>query len=512
MRVLLIHPYITTDNPDTAVTTEPLGLLSLASYLKHALRKEIEVSILDLFALGYDQCEIKGRMYVKGLSRKDEILKNVDKFQPNIVGITNNFTAYAQDSFEVAKLIKEEFSNVVLVIGGAHATMEAEQILKNHTYIDYAVRGEGEITFYELVMSLKDNSGINNIRGISYRDGEREIITNPDRELIESLDVLPIIERKYINMEKYKKINSDALPFVRKKPVATIITSRGCPFNCIFCSTKIMWRRHWRALSPENVIKEIKYLVNEYGIREIAIQDDQFILDKKRINNICDLIIQNNLNISLSIPSGTSVWLTDFDLLKKMKKAGFYRLCFNIETGNQKTLKFIRKPVNLVKAKEAIKMTSKLGYWVQGNFIIGFPYETKEEIMETIRYAYNSGLDYVIFLLAKPYAGSEMYEIFKKEGLLHNIIRSSHIERSDYDTKTMKARELNKIYNSALRGFLIHKIAFYMKPNNFYNYLLPKLLTFQDIKYAIKIFIVVARTKVIPILKRTFNSAGARYL
>ena len=124
--------------------------------------------------------------------------------------------------------------------------------------------------------------------------------------------------------------------------------------------------------------------------------------------------------------------------------------------------------------------------------------------METIRYAYNSGLDYVIFLIAKPYAGSEMYEIFKKEGLLDNIVRSSHIERSDYDTKTMKASELNKIYNSAVRGFLIHKIAFYIKPNNFHNYLLPKFLTFQDIKYAIKIFLVLIRTKVIPILIKKY--------
>lgn len=500
MKVLLIQPYITTDNPDTALT-EPLGLLSLASYLEQNFSYEVEVSILDLFALGYDQSRKRDEMYVKGTFEKDEIHKHVKRFQPDIVGISCNFTAYAQDSLEVAKLIKDFSADVAVVVGGAHVTMEAENILMNYAYIDYVVRGEGEIALYELVSAIKNNIGVENIRGISYKGSDGQIVHNPDRELIGDLNVLPIPQRKYIDMEKYKRINSDALQFARNNPVATIMTSRGCPFNCIFCSTKIMWRRHWRAQSPEKVLMEIEYLVNEYGIREIAIYDDQFLVDKKRVDRICEFIIEKNLNLSLSIPSGTSIWLVDGDLLKKMKKAGFYRLCFPIETGNENTLKFINKPVNLVKVRETIRLTNKLGFWTQGNFIIGFPYETKEEIMETIKYAYDSGLDYAIFFIAKPYAGSEMYDIFKKEGLLDTIARSSHIERSDYDTKTIKAAELSKLHSSAVKGFLIHKFIFYMKPDNFYNYLLPKFHSYQDLKYIIKIFLILFREKIMPILK-----------
>lgn len=502
-KVLLIHPYITTNDPNTSLT-EPLGLLSLATYLEYSLANEVNVRILDLFALGYEQCIKKGEMYVKGISQKGKILKYVEDYQPNIIGITCNFTAYAEDSYEIAKLVKEFYNKTIIVMGGAHATMEAEDILKKYNYIDYIVRGEGELIFSELVNTIKNNTGVENIKGITYKSVNGRLVSNPDRELIENLNLLPMMERKFIDMGIYKKINSDALSFAKKTPVVSIMTSRGCPYNCIFCSTKIMWKRNWRPRNPENVIKEIEYLINEYSIREIAIQDDQFVIDKKRVHDICDLIISKKLNISLSIPSGTSIWLVDFELLKKMKKAGFYRLCFPVETGNQNTLKFIRKPVNLAKVKETIKMANKLGFWTQGNFIIGFPYETKEEIEETIKYAYNSGLDYVFFFVAKPYAGSEMYEIFKEEALLNTIVRSSHIERSDYDTKTMKAGDLNEICRNAFKGFLIHKISFYFKPINFFNYLLPKLCSFQDIKYALKILIVLITNKVIPILKPNF--------
>lgn len=503
MKILLIQSYVTADSPNIALT-EPLGLLSLASYLSHIMCRKVEVAILDLFALGYNECEKKGDMYVKGISEKNQIMKYLKDFGPNVVGITCNFTAYAQDAFEVSRIVKEFSSEIIIIIGGAHATIEAEQILRNHTYIDYIVRGEGEITFHELVNVIKNKCDVESIRGISYRKESGEIISNPDRELIEDLDSLPIIDRKFINVETYKKINSDALLFAKNNPVATIMTSRGCPFNCIFCSTKIMWKRNWRARSPENILREIEYLVNEYGIKEIAIQDDQFVIDKKRVNEICELIIQKKLNISLSIPSGTSIWLVDCDLLRKMKQAGFYRLCFPIETGNENTLKFIKKPINLVKVKETIRTANKLGYWTQGNFIIGFPYETKEEMMQTIEYAYNSGLDYVIFFIAKPYAGSEMYEIFKNEGLLDNIIRASHIKRSDYDTTTMKAEELNKIYNNAVKGFFVKKFIFYTKPVNFYNYLLPKFRSYQDCIYAVKILIALIKNIVIPTFKEMF--------
>ncbi len=353
----------------------------------------------------------------------------------------------------------------------------------------------------ENVVTETAQDGFEVIEGITYRNDQGKIISNPDRKLIEDLNSLPKTSRKYIDMEVYKKTNSVALPFAKSTPVATIMTSRGCPYDCIFCSTKVMWRKDWRSPEMDHIISEIEDLVHNYGIKEIAIMDDQFVMKKERIKDFCDCLEERNLNITLSVPSGTSIWLVDFELLKRMKEVGFYRLCFPVETGCQKTLDFIQKPVKLDKVKETIRFTTQLGFWTQGNFIIGFPYETPEEIEETIRYAYDSGLDYAFFFVAKPYAGSEMYEVAKEEGLVPNIIRASHIQQSDYDTTTLKAAELNEIHRKAVGGFLVHKLKFYLTPKNFVNYLLPKLKSFSDIKYACKIVYALIMNKVLPLLK-----------
>jgi radical SAM superfamily enzyme YgiQ (UPF0313 family) len=484
LRILLIQPYITSH--DKAILTEPLGLLALATYLEKSLKNEVTVGLLDLFALGYDQCVTRGQVYVRGVSKAEDILRYVMEFSPDVVGLACNFTAYAEDPLEVAKTIKDSLPKIITVVGGAHATVEAETILKSHPYVDYVIRGEGEITLCELVNSIREGSGIERVLGLSYRDG-KQIVCNADRDLIEDIDSLPIPDRKYIDMERYKKINAEALWATRKYPAASIMTSRGCPFNCVFCSTKRVWRRIWRPRAAQKVAQEIEYLVNTYGIREIAIYDDQFVVDAKRVHEICDLIIRKNLGVSLSIPSGTSVWLVDRELLEKMKRAGFYRLCFPVETANKKTMKFVGKPINLDKVKETIAIANKLGFWTTGNFIIGFPYETREEVRETISYAYQSGLDLPLFLIAQPHAGSEMYDIFEKEGLLDPMVRGSHVRRTGYDTKTLRASELNEIRKKAAGRMLVYKFAFYLHPHNLYSCLLPKLSTRDDIKYALRI-------------------------
>lgn len=491
MKILLIHPYVTTDNPHI-VLTEPLGLACLTSYLQ-----DFDVEILDLFALGFTEIQKIGPLYQKGLSNRNKIISFISKFNPEIIGITCNFTSYAPDTYEIARLIKDNFKDILVILGGAHVTIDAENTLKNNPAVDIIVRGEGEVTFKELVEAIEQGRDLKLVDGISYRNKDGVVESNPSRKLIEDLDCLPLPDRKKLLMDSYLMTNSLAMPFAKREPVATILTSRGCPYDCIFCSTKVVWGRRWRPKSSEKVIEEMEMLIKVHGVREIAIMDDQFMLDRNRVNRICDLLIEKSLNITLSIPSGASIWLADGNLLKKMKKAGFYRLCFPIETGHEKTLKFIRKPVNLTKAKKTVELANKIGMWTQGNFIIGFPYETKEEIQTTIDYAFQSGLDYAIFFIAKPYAGAELYEIFKKEGLLTNVARGSNIESASYDTKTMKAPDLQFIRAKASRHYLIVKLLFYLTPINFYKCLLPKISSKEDFIYAVKI--------ALKILKKTLH-------
>ncbi|MCK5600234.1 radical SAM protein, partial [Candidatus Pacearchaeota archaeon] len=462
MNILLIHPYITTITREI-VLTEPFGLMSLATYIEDVLGDSVNVSILDLYALGCDKPRHKGDMYVYGVNDENVIKTYLKTYSPDFVGIHCNFTGYCDDAYEIAAIVKRVLPEVPVTLGGAHVTMEAKTVLKENPYIDYVVRGEGEITLKELICMLMNGKEAEpeKIDGLSYRKIDGTVVMNPERKLIPDINQLPTPDRKFVDMERYMELNNRALPFTKKKPLGIIMTSRGCPFNCIFCSTKMMWKRQWRALSAERVIEDIEYMVKNFGVREIIIYDDQFIVDKKRVHRICDLIIEKKLNITLSLPAGTSAWLLDKALLRKMKKAGFYRLCFPIETGNENTIKFIRKNINLNEVLKKIRLANKLGFWTQGNFIIGFPYETREEIEETIRFAYNSGLDYVVFYIAKPYAGSEMYEIYKKEGLLTKVGPCSDILVSDCDTKTMKASELNKIYSRAVKGYLPYKFVWY---------------------------------------------------
>jgi magnesium-protoporphyrin IX monomethyl ester (oxidative) cyclase len=503
MKIVLINPFITVRDPNIYLS-EPLGLVCLASYIKQIFNDKVQVSILDLYALGAMTPKKKNDFYILGIDDEEYIRSEIQKLSPDLIGITCNFTAYADDSLEVATMVKKILPHIPIVMGGAHATIEAESILKNNECIDYIIRNEGEITLGYLVRALRGEHTVESIEGLTYRTPDKTIVSNPGRELIKNLDMLPIPDRTFIDMERYKYFNKKCVWYIRQEPVATIMTSRGCPYNCVFCSTKVVWQRQWRPRSLEKVFEEIELLVSKYGIKEIIINDDQFFIKKKRVINFCDYFIKRKLKLSFAVDAGISVWLVDEESLEKMRKAGFYSLRFPIESGNENTLKFIQKPVDLKKTKELIIKATKMGFWTSANFIIGFPYETREEIDETIRYAYSSALDYTSFLIAKPNAGSDLYEIFKKEGLLEkNVVRASHFYRSDYDTTTMKAEELNDIIDKASKGWYIHKLIFFMNPINFFSYLLPKFRSIEDLKYFFKVFGALFSIKIKPIFKKT---------
>ncbi|MDI6741408.1 MAG: radical SAM protein [Smithella sp.] len=503
MNVVLIHPYITAREPNVYLS-EPLGLVCLASYLKQVFKKQIKIKILDLYALGSGIPTAKDNFYVFGKHDENFIKAELEKLNPDLIGITCNFTAYTLDSLEVASIAKNILPHVPIVFGGAHATMEAENIIKNHISVDYVVRGEGEITLEYFLRYLQGVIPVHDVKGITFRNAQEIVVSNPERELIEDLDILPIPDRTFIDMEFYKESNKKCVWYVRKTPVATIVTSRGCPYNCIFCSTKVVWKKIWRPRSLEKVFEEIEMLVSQDGIKEIVINDDQFFTRRDRIDKFCKYFLARKLDLTFSVDAGVSVWLVDKELLKIMRKAGFYSIRFPIETGNEVTLKFIRKPLDLNKSKELIREANQLGFWTSANFIIGFPYETKQQIEETIRYAFSTKLDYASFLVAKPQAGSDLYEIFKNENLLDKtVVRASHFYRSDYDTATMKSEELNFILEKVAQKWFIHKVKFFLNPFNVLSYLLPKLKSRDDWRYFLKMFGVLFKNKIKPVLFRT---------
>lgn len=235
-------------------------------------------------------------------------------------------------------------------------------------------------------------------------------------------------------------------------------SSRGCPYNCIFCSSKPLGGRH-RVRNHVNVVNEIEFLVKEYGVDEIAFQDDCFNFDKKRVEMICDEIIDRKLEVFLSFPVGLSVRDLTRELVLKLKEAGAYRICLPIETGSPKTQKFIRKIINLKEVKELITFCNDLGLWTYGNFIIGFPYETIEDIKESMSYAFDSGLDMISLYIAQPMYGTDMYKIYEKEKLIkEDLIGKIDNFSTSYDTVHLTAAELNKMRETFLSDYIKMRI------------------------------------------------------
>jgi magnesium-protoporphyrin IX monomethyl ester (oxidative) cyclase len=507
MNIVLIHPYITVRDTNIYLS-EPLGLVSLATYLRQVLRDEIHISILDLYAMGAEAPKQQGDLYVKGVHDKTVIHKELKKNQPDLIGIGCCFSGYFAEAVEVAEMAKELYPSVPIVIGGAHATLEAQSILHEYSCIDYIVCHEGEITLEHLVRALRGEMSLAAVDGLCFRNAENTVVMNPHREFIEDLDRLPIPDRAFIDMEHYMRTNHKQFNFSRKKPIATIMTSRGCPYQCVFCCSKNLWRRRWRPRSIDNVVKEIEMLVSDYGIREFCILDDQFILKKDRIYAFCDYFIDRNLDIAFSNIAGLSIWLVDDEqLLVKMRQAGFYKLTMPVESGNAETIKFIRKNVDLDQVSRLVRKANTLGYWTGAFFIIGFPYETREQIMETVAFAYSSQLDFAHFFVAQPYLGTELYDIYHKEQLLEKeSMKGSFIFGAWHDTLEMTADELNAIQLNASQGWLLHKVSFYLHPKKFVNCLLPKFRSPSDIRYSFSVLFMLAHRHVTNMLKRKGKS------
>jgi radical SAM superfamily enzyme YgiQ (UPF0313 family) len=257
------------------------------------------------------------------------------------------------------------------------------------------------------------------------------------------------------------------------------------------------------------VFKEIEMLVSVYGIREFCILDDQFILKKERIHAFCDYFINKHLNIAFSNIAGLSLWLVDdVPLLVKMRQAGFYKLTLPIESGNPEIIQFIRKNIDLEQAGRVIRKANKLGYWTGAFFILGFPYETRKQILQTIAFAYKSQLDFAHFFVAQPYLGTELYEIYCKEGLLSKErMKSSFIFGAWHDTLELKASQLNDIQIKASQGWLIHKVKFYLKPKNLRSTLLPKFKTVADFRYSVGILGMLIWRNAQNFIKDKFNNS-----
>ena len=483
MKILLFYPPITIHFDDTTqpALTEPLGISYIASYIES---KGYNVSIIDALAEGFENRIITKNSIRFGLS-ETQIIEKIKYYNPDIVGISIMFTSFSQDAHDLAKLIKKINNKIIVVLGGAHASVAPKNILKDKN-IDIVVIGEGEETFLEIIKKFEKKQKLTNILGTATKINKKIIINKP-RPFIKNLDTIPFPARNLLPMDLY--LRNTSLYDIRH-PTVSMFTSRGCPNNCIYCAVPGIWGRLWRPFSAIRVVDEIEFLIKRYGYREVHFLDDNISIDRNRLNQICDLIIKRKIDIKWTCPNGIAIWTLDKQLLKKMKKSGCYRLTFGIESGSINTQKFIRKNLNLDKANQIIKLANKLGFWTFSTYIIGFPYESNQDLNKTINHALNSYTDFVAFILLMPFPGTDITSIMIKEKLIKaNSLFSTKIGAfySGYKSvgnKYFSSLDLKQIQDKAHKRLLFSRL---IRPLFNPAVILNKLKNYEDFRYLLKI-------------------------
>lgn len=417
MKTLLIQSPMTFLPYEKPRVVPPLGIAYIAAFLE---KNGYEVKILDAVGSGWRSQEIvrkDGRPLVRVGLTPSQMKEEISTYHPDVVGISCLFSSQAHNAHEVAKLVKSVDKNIATVFGGAHPSVIPEKILQDPN-VDFVVIGEGELTMLELVKTIEVSGDYSKIKGLAFkRDGK--IVVNPGRPFIGDIEGLPYPARHLLPMEEYFRAAKGHGAAERKSRFTSMITSRGCPRNCIFCSIHTVWGHKWRPRSPENVVDEIEHLVKEYEVEEIHFEDDNLTLDPKRMEAICDGIFERGLDISWATPNGVDINTLNKGLLKKMRDSGCYWLCFGLEHGDPYFReKIIGKPISADHAKNVIKWANELGIWTNGFFIIGLPGETPHTIRKTLNFAKAIDLDFASFFIATPYPGTRLYELAVDSGYL----------------------------------------------------------------------------------------------
>lgn len=396
MRVVLINaPLYPKTVRRLKVITENLFYNSAClglGYLAAVLEKEKhEVKIIDAPAEGFSI---------------DEVIRSIAGFSPDIAGLSV-YTVSALSSYELAAEIKKKFPGVKIVSGGPHMTANPEELLK-HPQLDIAVLGEGEITFAELVRSLKNGNDINAVKGLAYNDKGEVLYTHP-REYIADLDILPFPARHLLAMHLYRPQPSDQ----KRLPKLSMITSRGCPNNCIFCD-KNVFKSAYRSFSPKYIVNEMRHLVAEYRAKDIAFVDSTFTPDKERVYGVINEIKNSGLDVTWTC--SVRVDILDRDLLKSMKDAGCWRIRLGIESGNEGVLKFIKKGITKSSVRKVAQWAYELDLEPKGFFMIGHLTDTKETIRETIDFACALPLKDITVQINTPLKKTPQYDLTPQFG------------------------------------------------------------------------------------------------
>jgi anaerobic magnesium-protoporphyrin IX monomethyl ester cyclase len=415
----------------------PVGISLIAAYLDS---KGVFVHALDL-AVQKDWME--------------SLQKEMTQHAFEVVGISCQVIQY-EKACEAIRFLKEHYPNTKVVAGGAFPATAPEDCLRNSD-IDVVCCGEGELTMMDLLQAWERGLPLNTVPGIAFRNENSRVIKTQPRALIEDLDEMPLAAYHLLDIEPYSRAEHAADFTGKKRRCIELITSRGCPYHCIYCHSLL--GKHFRGRSAQNVMDEIRLLHDRYGITEFVIWDDTFTMDLQRAKKICDLIVESGLQIVLQLRAGVRSESMDEELMAKLKKAGTETMCVGIETAVWRVQKLIKKNLKIEKVETLLDLAAKYRITTIGFMMLGFPGETVQEIRESIRWASRSRLDYTFFSIATPYPGTELYDLAVRNGYFaqNGDYNSMHVSIPHMEMPEVPSGKLKWLQ---MQGYL----RFYLRP------------------------------------------------
>lgn len=410
MKIVLVQPKAFKHAP--AHVYEPLNLGYLAAYLREKGYPDVTVSIAAF--------------------EKDERIVN-KAARAAVVGITATSPMITHGQ-QLAHLIKAANPKVTIVFGGSHPSAVPESVLENKD-IDFVIRGEGELTLHELVQALEQASSTTNILGLSCRYNNT-IIHNSNRPLVKNVDKFPFVARDLIRQEQF--IARSFGNFAKRS--AWVLSSRGCPFECTYCASNAIWTRRWRPRSPENIIQEIRQLVDIYRVEHINFADDTFTVDKERCLKFCRLLLENKLGLTwgCNVHANTA----DEELFREMKRAGCIEIWIGVESGSPAILKELKKNTTVSKIREAFRAAHAAGLRRHAYLMLGTASESYGTIEETENLVEGIRPDMAAITVFTPYPGCEAYDEAKKKGYVSDGMDWSAVDL--HTTVTMPTKYLSK--------------------------------------------------------------------
>ncbi len=370
------------------------GMLVLAAV---ARREGYEVAIVDAKTCRESTAELTARIL---------------SFGPDVVGFSAT-TISVTNAARLAASLKEVHSEILTVVGGPHVSAVPERTLRAFSALDYGIIGEGEVSFFDFLSALRDGRDPSTAPGLVYRDDEGTVTANARGPYLADLDSLPLPAWDLV--PDFPHRFQPSLLTYRRSPVATLVTSRGCPFSCVFCDRSTSGRLG-RFHSTKAVIRHCRHLV-DLGVRHIIFYDDLFTVKKKRVVELCEAFLAEGFDFTWSCNSHPN--LLDLETMHLMHRAGCWQIAYGIESGSQKILDLVKREVSLPRMRETLRLTRQAGIHAKGYLMMGHPTETAETLEETAEFLRVVELDLCQVTKFTPYPGTPCYPIIRQYGTFH---------------------------------------------------------------------------------------------